>query len=551
MKDVFVNLAERYLYNEKPATLPHVVIIAGMIIAVYFLVYYTGGIKYVYSHSMYVPIIVSSLFFGIKGGIIAGLTGGLVLGPFMPIDVITGEMQQTINWIYRAGFFTLIGAITGASMDSLRNRIREINWLMHNNRYTELPNEESLNQTLERLARDDQIKRPYYLLAIGSSNISSVKNTFGFSVVHVVIQQMNQRLNECILFNHGIFNHSDEKMAVILGNLGELVIDEHLNRIVHALELPYEYENIPIHLDIHMGCVAITDRSLSNYTVERQAETALNHAIDDKLSYCIYRPEEDKTSRENVGLLGSLRNAIDTDQLVLYYQPKVDIHSRKLLGVEALVRWQHPTRGMIPPVRFIPQAEQTNLINPLTMWVMEKALSRMSIWDQQQFMPAVAVNISTRNINVPGFEDAVFRLLDKYNIVPERLELEVTESALMQDPVNAIRLLTELAESNIIISIDDFGTGYSSLEYLCKLPASIVKIDQYFIRNLVKDPAVRNIIKSATDLAHSLNMTVVAEGVEDEAVLDFLGDIGCDTVQGYHICRPIPEDELLTFARAN
>ena len=551
MMDALQIYVDRYISNEKYKRFSLLLVIVLLIIGVYLLVYYTGGIKYVYSHSMYIPIILAAFFFGIKGGVIAGIAGGVVLGPFMPIDIVTGEKQQLINWLYRMGFFTLIGAVTGASMASLRKRIKEINWLRQHNRYTQLPNEESLNETLEKLIQENVFKRPYFLLAIGSSNFARIKTTFGFSVIHVIIQQMNQRLNECLLFNHGIFNYNDERMAVVLEESEKTGINDEIKKIVSALELPYEYEHIPVHIDVHIGCVEISDSGSTPYTLERKAEAALNTAMDDKIDFRIYEQESEKTNIQNLGLLGSLRSAIDMDQLVLYYQPKVDISSKKLLGVEALIRWHHPNEGMIPPGRFVPQAEQTNLINPLTMWVIENATSRMESWDKMGFTPAVAVNISTRNLNSPGFEDNLFELLEKYRIEPGRLELEVTESALMQDPRNAIRLLTELADSNIIISIDDFGTGYSSLEYLCKLPASIVKIDQYFVKNLVNDDAIKNVIQSATDLAHSLDMTVVAEGVENREILDFLGNIGIDIVQGYFISKPMCESDLLAFAQNN
>lgn len=549
--DILENLAERYVYNQKSRKIPVILLVSGMMAGVYCLVYFTGGIKYVYSHSMYIPIVFSALVFGVKGGILAGLAGGLVLGPYMPIDVVTGEKQEAINWIYRTSFFILIGAVTGFSMDLLRRRLDHINWLMHNNPHTSLPNSESLNKKLSEVLADTDIKNKIYLLSIGSSNLAIVKSTFGFNVVHTIIKQMHNRLEECLLFNHGLFNHHAEQMAVILECQDDEAIDEQINNIVHVMKLPFEYENIPVHIDFHIGSVSLRDGDTDAYSLQRKADIALNHAIEQKIDYFIYKQEADKTNKKNVGLLGSLNNAIETDQLVLHYQPKVDIHTREMLGVEALLRWEHPEDGMIPPGNFIPQAEQTNLINPITEWVINKALARMSAWTANGFHPVMAVNISARNLQDPAFEETVFRLMEKHNVPPQRLEFEVTETALMNNPKNAIRLLTRLANSKITISIDDFGTGYSSLEYLCELPATIIKIDQYFVRNISQDNAVKNIIESATKLAHSLDMEVVAEGVEDEEGLKFLTEIGCDIVQGFYISRPIPERELLAYALVN
>lgn len=549
--DILSKTAERYLYGAKPKVIPLVLLITGMIVAVYCLVYFTGGIKFVYSHSMYIPIIFAALVFGVRGGIVAGIAGGLALGPYMPIDVITGEQQHLINWLYRTGFFTLIGAFTGVSIDLLRERLNDINWLMNNDQYTDLPNDQSLINRLDELVNSPDVKKPLYLLALGSSNITTLKNTFGFSVVHLIVQQMNKRLHETLLFNNGIFNHHVEQMAVILGGEDRAIIDQQINDIIAAMKVPFIYENIPMHIDVHVGGIIIDGKDTDADTLQRKVDIALNHAIDEKIDYYFYKEEEDKTSKINIGLLGSLNHAIESNQLILHYQPKIDIASKKLLGAEALIRWEHPVDGMIPPGNFIPQAEQTNLINPLTKWVVDKALSQMTAWDQHGFYPAVSINISTRNLHAPGFEDTIYDLLEKHSVPSYRLELEVTESALMKNPKYAIALLSRLANAEITISLDDFGTGYSSLEYLCKLPATSIKIDQYFVKNLSKDDGIKNIIESATRLAHSLDMTVVAEGVEDEESMNFLSDIGCDFAQGYFISRPVPEKELLAFALAN
>lgn len=550
--DILENFAERYVYSHKHRKIPVILLVSGMIAGVYCLVYFTGGIKYVYSHSMYIPVVFSALVFGVKGGIAAGIAGGLVLGPYMPIDVISGEKQETINWIYRTCFFALIGAVTGFSMDLLRRRLEHIDWLMHNNPHTSLPNAESLNKKLAEILDGPEIhKQKIYLLSIGSSNLSIVKSTFGFNVVHTIIKQMHKRLEECLPFNHGLFNHHAEQMAVILECREDAMVDGQISNIVQVMKLPFEYENIPVHIDFHIGSVHLHDGGTDAYSQQRKADIALNHAMEQKIDYFSYKQEEDRTNRKNVGLLGSLKNAIETDQLVLHYQPKVDINTKTLLGVEALLRWDHPEEGMIPPGNFIPQAEQTNLINPVTEWVLESALGRMSAWRMRGFHPVMAVNISARNLHDPAFLDTVYRLLEKYSVPPHRLELEVTETSLMNNPRHAIRLLRELAGSNITISIDDFGTGYSSLEYLCELPATIIKIDQYFVRNISQGKAVKNIIESATKLAHSLDMEVVAEGVENEEGMNFLADIGCDIAQGYYISRPIPERELLAYALIN
>jgi EAL domain-containing protein (putative c-di-GMP-specific phosphodiesterase class I) len=230
--------------------------------------------------------------------------------------------------------------------------------------------------------------------------------------------------------------------------------------------------------------------------------------------------------------------------LVLHYQPKMDLRTGRVTSVEALVRWEHPQRGMIPPNQFIGIAEETGLIAPLTLWVLEAALRQCYTWARDGHALSVAVNLSARNLHDPELPELVARRLDAAGVAPGALVIEITESTLMADPERALGIVRRLHEMGVRIAIDDFGTGYSSLSYLTRLPVSELKIDQSFVRPMAQSANETKIVRSTIGLAHDLGLTVVAEGIEDHPTWDLLAHLGCDVAQGYYISRPRPAADL-------
>ena len=254
-------------------------------------------------------------------------------------------------------------------------------------------------------------------------------------------------------------------------------------------------------------------------------------------------------TEENISLLGQLKHALKTGQLALHYQPKIKLENGKIYGVEALLRWEHPSRGMIPPGLFIPRAEQSTLIDLITEFVLEQAVKQLSIWQKSGINVTISVNISTRNLLKPGFTEFIVRLLNQYDLRGELLELEITEGSLMIDVNRAIDELNRLTRLNIVISIDDFGTGYSSLQYLHQLPISVLKIDQSFVRRLPDDQGAAYIIEAAVTLAHNLGLKAIAEGVENRDVYELLQSMNCDMVQGYMVSHPLPAPAFVAWYR--
>ena len=263
----------------------------------------------------------------------------------------------------------------------------------------------------------------------------------------------------------------------------------------------------------------------------------------------IYDLKYDQHSPRRLALIGELRRAIEQEQLFLHYQPKISLKTKRVIGVEALVRWQHPEYGFVPPDQFILPAEQTGLIHPLTRWVLKTALRQSQVWRQAGLNLPVSVNLSARNLHDPQFPEHLAELLKTTGGMPEQLELEITESAIMADPARALEVITRLRTMGLRFALDDFGIGYSSLAYLKKLPVDAIKIDKSFVIDMAKDEDDVVIVLSTINLAHNLGLKVVAEGVETEKILDRLSAFGCDEAQGYYMSKPLPVDALTLWLK--
>ncbi len=493
---------------------------------------------------MYVPILLSGFIFGIKGGIVFGVLGGVVLGPFMPVDVAVGEMQDAANWLYRAGFFMLIGSLSGAASDGVKSYIRRLEWISRHDASTGLPNRNALFEALREIT---EAPASFVLAVIAVENAAELKSAFGFGVVDEAVLQLVKRFENNRALK-GVY-HTATSQAAVLIEKGSLETDEILNGLQKAAMEAVSYKGILIHPDARMGAVEISRAGEPPGALLQQAEAALNVAREKELDFAAYGPEIIAAAEENMVILGELKDAVENGALSLYYQPKISIPSGDVSGVEALIRWNHPERGNIPPGVFIPRAEQSTLIQLLTEFVLNEAMGQVMRWRELGVGLPAAVNISGRNLLQPGFVEMVSGLLKRFNLSGDFIELEVTEGALMADMERTAAELARLAELNIIISIDDFGTGYSSLQYLHRLPVSCVKIDRSFVSGVSSDRGAAYILEAAVMLAHKMGIKTVAEGVEDRQTYDFLKNIGCDFAQGFFISRPLAPDDFLSWHR--
>jgi EAL domain-containing protein (putative c-di-GMP-specific phosphodiesterase class I)/GGDEF domain-containing protein len=529
--------------HQRPIHLYAAPILFLLVLAVYALVYQTGGIKFVYSHSMYIVILLSGFILGIRGGIIFGLIAGAVLGPFMPIDVITGEMQKTFNWLYRMGMFTLIGFLSGAASDGARFYQEKLKWLYQHNISTRLRNRSALLDRIKHITSHNKHSlHTYLLVVISCENEKELKSAFGFAIVEEAVQQLSKRYANNQI-DADIY-HTDTAQLAILLDMGTRDIDKLLHVLTDASREPILYNQVLIHIDTRMGYVTFDHDEEMAETYLHMAEAALTVAHETARDAVAYSASIMTATEDNLSLLGELKDAIKNGQLSFHYQPKVDIPTGIVYGAEALMRWNHPTRGNIPPYEFIPRAEQSTLIDLITEFALEEAINQIAEWKKIGINISISVNISTHNLLQPHFTDFILGLLNQYGVSGDLLELEITEGALMMEVERTIDELRRLANQKIIISIDDFGTGYSSLQYLHQLPISLIKIDQSFVRRLPADKGATYILDAAVMLAHNMGIKSIAEGVENKEVYDFLNNIGCDMAQGYMISRPMPAQDF-------
>jgi len=316
---------------------------------------------------------------------------------------------------------------------------------------------------------------------------------------------------------------------------------------VEFLREPFTLSEQPVHLSASIGIAAFPEHGPSAEELLRHAEAAMFAAKQTQTRYAVYGVALDAHSQQKIALLGDLRRALETDELTLDYQPQVDFRTKRLVGAEALLRWRHPERGMVPPLQFIPVAEETGLIHQLTPWVLKRALQQQCAWHRAGLDLQLAVNVSMRNLRDPEFLTVVDVLVGTSGVDPASITLEVTEAAMMLEATRTLDALRRIRALGVNIAIDDFGTGYSSLAYLSRLPVNEVKIGQSFVMDSAT-PGSRAIVRAVIDLGKVFGLRVVAEGVKDKATWKRVRDLGCDIAQGYYLSMPLAAADFAMWA---
>ncbi|MDA8109887.1 MAG: EAL domain-containing protein [Betaproteobacteria bacterium] len=439
---------------------------------------------------------------------------------------------------------------------ALRTKAREqeasktVTRLAYHDALTGLPNRA---QFLERLAVDIATamrdNRPLAVLVVSLENLRDVDEGLGYRPGDEFLKGVGQRLSRAVGGHVSIARLTEDRFALCVPNEDAGGAMEAADRILAALGEPVRLSGITLDVSVIVGIALYPGHGVDADILIRRADEAIRQARRAGSTAAVYMGRAGQDTAQQLWLSGELRGAIDNGQLQLHYQPKVDLKSRRPCGAEALVRWTHHERGAISPGEFIPLAERTGLIKAVTDWVMQATVRQARAWGEVGFTLPLAVNLSARNLRDPTLASRLQGLLTTWGVSPERLEFEITESAVMDDQVYALRVLTQIHEMGIRLFIDDFGTGYSSLRYLQKLPVDAIKIDQSFVSAMSKDPDSAKIVKSTIDLAHDLGLKVVAEGVEDAVLEARLAQLGCDIAQGYFYAKPLPAEKLIDWCR--
>ncbi len=418
---------------------------------------------------------------------------------------------------------------------------------------TDLPNRTLLRDRLQQaILIGDREKTSVALLIMDLDRFKDVNDTLGHHTGDELLQQVGVRLRSIVRASDTVARMGGDEFAIVLPVAANAAVAARVAQsLVKALEKPFTLAGHQVSVGSSVGIAMYPEHGTDVKTLMRHADVAMYVAKRAGSGHAIFAWEQDAHNPDRLGMIGELRAAIEQDELVLYYQPKVSLQTGRCDRVEALVRWQHPQRGLIPPDDFIPLAEQTGLIKSLTQWVIHTALRQCRTWLDEGLDIAVGVNLSMRNLHDPDLVEQISQLLAVTGVPAAALKLEVTESALMTDPLRALGSLARLRAIGVEIAIDDFGTGHASLSYLKQMPVEEIKLDRSFVRDMTSDKNDYTIVRSTIELAHDLGLRVIAEGVEDQATWDMLVKLGCDLAQGYHMSRPLPEAALRQWFAAS
>ena len=431
----------------------------------------------------------------------------------------------------------------------IRNAQRQESSLRHQamfDRLTNLPNRALFADRIQQaILISQREKQSFAIVAVDLDRFKVVNDALGHPVGDQVLQQVAERSHSCLRASDTFARMGGDEFTILLPNTPNLDGAQILaKKILAAIKKPMLVAGQSIEVSASLGIALFPEHGNTAEVLLRNADAAMYEAKRTQAGYTIYHINLNQHAKDRMQLQGELRTAIENNELVLHYQPKIDFSSARISGVEALVRWQHPTRGLLFPDAFIELAEATGQIKALTLVVLRKALDQSEVWYRSGLNLTVAVNISSLSIQDPEFPDQLSDLLKGVNIPVSRLELEITETAVMTGTEHAVECIKRLNQLGLQIAIDDFGTGYSSMSRLKELLVAQIKIDKSFVKDMAVNHNDAMIVRSTVELGHSLGMKVIAEGVEDQAAWDKLKALSCDSAQGYYMGRPIPVDKF-------
>ncbi|MEU8778975.1 bifunctional diguanylate cyclase/phosphodiesterase [Streptomyces sp. NPDC048606] len=416
---------------------------------------------------------------------------------------------------------------------------------------TGLPNRQwLLERAWSALDEAERLGTRSALVLIDLDRFRSVNDTLGHLAGDRLLLQIAERLRQALPPDAEAARLGGDEFAVLLPLADSTTSAQRVARnLVAELSSPLDLDGLTLVLEASAGLAVFPDHALDAEGLLRRADVAMYQAKRDRTGVEVYESKRDSNTPDRLGLLGDLRRALDAGEVELHYQPKVRFDGQ-VAGLEALVRWVHPERGRVPPDEFIAIAETSGLMPHLTEYVLETALAQVARWRAQGLKVPVAVNVSPRDVHTPGFAGAVAARLARHGVPASGLQLEITEHVLLEDPQRAADTMAGLTGHGVKMSLDDFGTGYSSLVHLRRLPVSELKIDRSFVARLAVDAQDAEIVRCTVDLAHSLGLLVVAEGVEDDETWERLRDLGCDAVQGWLVAAAMPPQEATAWLLA-
>jgi diguanylate cyclase (GGDEF)-like protein len=487
-----------------------------------------------------------SLLLSIAGSIV------IAVGITRPLDALLQSVRRIRRGDYSEPIAIHRGdeiGVLAQGLDHMRAGIAEreqkILKLAYEDTLTRLPNRSHFGERLQReiLAAAER----HGTLAIFMMDLDRFKyvnDNLGHSVGDHVLTEVAARLQGLLRSDDCVARLGGDEFAVLVPTADDQRVNDLASSIIVSLEQPIDYQGQPLDVSVSIGIALYPAHGSDVQTLMRNADIAMYVAKRTRSGFTVYDPNYDTSQQEHLSLLGELRRAVEQNELRLYYQPKVTLNATGSHAAEALIRWLHPVRGMLPPGLFIPFAEHTGYIKILSRWVLTEAIRQCGSWLRQGMPVEISVNLSARDLSARDLPELISALLAEHQVPPHMICLEITESGFMEDPAFAQRVLDRLSAIGLRLSIDDYGTGYSSLSYIMKLPVNELKIDRAFVSNMSEDPDMMTIVRSTIELGHNLGLKVVAEGIEDSKGYALLRGLGCDVAQGYYISPPMPAEAL-------
>lgn len=459
------------------------------------------------------------------------------------------QLLTYLSPVHRDGCVVeVIGCIN--DITDLHNAQEEINFMAFHDTLTNLPNRRKFNDDItDVILKSQKNHTSFAVFFLDLDRFKQINDSLGHTVGDDLIKEVSTRLRQVAAGKGFIYRFAGDEFIIVYPNIkNKEAVSAYANEVSSIFENSFLLDHsLEIYTTASIGISTFPEHGENYDTLLKNADTAMYVAKSaGRNNFKVYKREMNQHHEEALLIEQYLRKAIDNNELELHFQPKLDLTAQQVNGVEALLRWNHPILGNIPPAKFIPIAEDTGLIIKLDEWVLEKACQQSNEWNQFHFSSPikVAVNISPLHFRLPNFLNVVDRVLTKTGLAPHLLEIEITESSFIDNTEQCITCLRQLREMNISVAIDDFGKGYSSLNYLRRFPITSLKIDRAFIQEAAENPEDLAIIKAITYLAHELNLKVVAEGIETKEVMELLEKLGCDEIQGYYISKPLPKQEL-------
>jgi diguanylate cyclase (GGDEF)-like protein len=470
---------------------------------------------------------------------------------YAPIAQAANSTFLPVAGIFEAAlvllFVTLLPVLRRVTQ-RIRRQMEEIEHRALHDELTGLPNRTLFRDRIEQaiLAARREERTPAVLL-LDVDHFKEINDTLGHDAGDLVLQELADRLRAELRAHETLARLGGDEFGILLPGASPEEAALVAARVHEMLEVAFTLEGFPLEVAASVGIAAYPDHGETGDILVQHADVAMYMAKEAHAGTAVYDAEQDRNDSARLALAGELRRAIESGELIVFFQPKAELATGRIVGAEALVRWQHPQHGFIPPSDFIPIAERTGLIKPLSRFVLTASVRQCGAWAKAGYELDVSVNLTIPDLLDLELPDRIAALLAEEGVRPEQLELEVTETTILADPFRVRQVLGRLNEMGLRLAIDDFGTGYSSLAYLKRLPVQTIKIDRSFVMGMCEDASDATIVSSTIDLGRNLGLNVVAEGVESQEAWNALLAKGCLLAQGYFISRPVPAEELATL----